>query len=193
MSDAALAVPLSRLFVRPAPPPAGPSPAERQRAAVAAAHAEGVAEAESRLLPRIAELEAELARLATDHGARLRAEAARTAALLSALEGAMAEAVTSLGLSAARTVLGREPRLDAETLGLLVVDALAGLPDGAAGLVRMHPDDLASAPALPAGWACAADPALAPGRVVAERGSALSAAGLEARLSQLAEQMEQPE
>ena len=185
MSDAVLAVPLSRLFAGPAPL-AGPSVAERLQAVAAAAHADGVAEAEARLLPRIVALESELDRLAAQHAARLEADAQRAAATLSALETALADTVTSLGLAAARTVLGREPALGAETLALLVAEALAGLPDGAAGRLRMHPDDMAEAPALPTGWTLVADPALAAGQVVAERGSALSAAGL----AQLADRLE---
>jgi flagellar biosynthesis/type III secretory pathway protein FliH len=189
MSDAMLAVPLSRLFA-PAAAPAGPSPAARQQAAVEAAFAAGQATGEARLLPRIAELEAALDALAAQQEGRAAAEAQRASAALSALEAALAEAVVSIGLAAARAVLAREPALEARTLGLLMTEALAGLPEGQAGTVRMHPDDAAAAPALPAGWRALADPALARGEMVAERGPGLSAAGIQCRLEQLVRRLE---
>jgi flagellar biosynthesis/type III secretory pathway protein FliH len=189
MSDAVLAVPFSRLFA-PAALPAGPSPAARQQAAVEAAFAAGEAAGAARLLPRIAALEAEVEALTVRHGAELAAEAERSAAALAALEAALAGAVASIGLAAARAVLAREPALGADTLGALVAEALAGLPDGQAGTLRMHPDDAVTAPALPQGWAVLADPALAPGEMVAERGPGLSAAGVQCRLEQLARRLE---
>lgn len=189
MSDAVLAVPFSRLFAGPAAP-AGPSAAERQQAAVDAAFAAGEAAAEARLAPRIGALEAELDAQAARHAAQLE-QAGRTAqAAMAALETALSEVVATLGLEVARHVLAREPGTGAETIGLLVADALAGLPEGSAGMVRMHPADAEAAPPLPTGWALVADPTLTPGELVAERGARLSAAGLALRLEQLAGRLE---
>ena len=141
-------------------------------------------------MPRILELEAELDALRDQQVGRLAAIAETHAAALRALEAAFAEAVGQLGFEIARHVLAREPALGARTVEALVADALSGLPDGGAGTLRMCPSDAADAPALPSGWVLAADPALAPGQLVAERGRSLSAAGVSQRLEQLRERLE---
>lgn len=189
MSEAVLSIPVSRLFARPAPP-AGPSAAERERAAVEAAFAAGEAAGEARAMLRIAELEAELETVRGQHVGRLAAMAETHAAALHALDAALAEAVGQLGFEIARHVLAREPALGSRTVETLVADALAGLPEGGAGTLRMNPSDATDAPALPSGWVLVADPALAPGQMVAERGRSLSAAGLSQRLEQLRERLE---
>jgi flagellar biosynthesis/type III secretory pathway protein FliH len=190
LSEAVLAVPLSRLFAAPLPP-AGPTVAERLAMVAAEARAEGWAAAEAELLPRLAALEAELAAAQAEGVAAANAKAQMAGAALAALESALAEAVAVLGVAIARRVLATEPAVDAQTLAGLVEDALAGLGSGDAGQVRMHPDDAPNAPALPAGWALAADPGLARGEVVAERGPALSGAGLALRLARLGAALEE--
>lgn len=189
MSEPVLAVPLSRLFAGPAPPP-GPSARERQQQAVDAAFEAGRAAAEAELLARIAELETRLAALEADTAQALAAEAARHAAILAALEPALAEAVVPLALAVAERVLAAEPTLRAETLAALVADALAGLPEGSGGALRMNPGDAARAPALPAGWTIVADPARAPGDMIAEQGASLAAAALSRRLAQVTDALE---
>jgi flagellar biosynthesis/type III secretory pathway protein FliH len=189
MSDTVLAVPLLRLFAAPSLP-AGPSEAERLAQAEAEARAEGRATAEAELLPKLAALEAELVAVRAEGVAAARAKAEAAGAALAALESALADAVAVLGLAIARQVLAAEPAVDAQTLAGLVADALAGLGQGDAGRVRMHPDDAAHAPRLPAGWVLAPDPELARGAVVAERGPVLSGAGLALRLAQLCTALE---
>ncbi len=183
-------MPLSRLFAAK-PPPAGPRVAERLAMAAAVARAEGRAAAEAELLPRLAALEAELAVARAEGVAAADARSAATGAALAALESALADAVAVLGVAIARQVLAAEPAVDVQTLAGLVADALAGLGRGDAGQLRMHPDDAPHAPALPAGWALVPDPGLARGEVVAERGSALSGAGLGLRLARLGAALEE--
>lgn len=183
MSEPVLAVPLSRLFAEPTPPP-GSSARERQQQAVDAAFKAGRAAAEAELLPRIAELEARLETLQAEMAQALEAEARRCDAMLAALEPALADAVVPLALAVAERVLAAEPTLRAETLAALVAEALAGLPEGSGGALRMNPGDAARALALPAGWTIVADPARAPGDMIAERGASLAAAALSRRLAQ---------
>lgn len=189
MSDAVLAVPFSRLFAQSAQP-ADPSPAERHQAALKTAFEAGHAAGEARPLARIAELEEELDSLRRDHAARLEADGRRAEAAMQALEVSLAEAVTALGLEVAGQVLAREPALGQQTIGGLVAEALSGLPEGAAGTLRMNPHDAADAPALPSGWGLLADPELERGQMIAERGPALTAAGLAQRLQQLGRRLD---
>jgi flagellar biosynthesis/type III secretory pathway protein FliH len=192
MSEAVLAVPVSRLFGQPVGV-AEPSEAVRQQEALELAFEEGRAAAVAELGGRIAELEAEGAALRETHAAAGEAAARASAAAFAALEAALADGVAALGLAVARAALGAEPKLEAVTIRQLVSDALAGLPEGAAGSLRMHPDDAAHAPDLPSGWVVVADAALGPGHVLAERGSSLSAAGLYQRLEQLRARLEDGE
>ncbi len=184
MSEAVLAVPLSRLFGQPAPP-ARPSEAELHQRAVAAAFEAGRAAGEAALRPRIAELDATVEALRARTSRELEAGARLSASVIAALDAALAEAVASLSLAVARQVLAAEPAIRQETLNVLVAEALAGLPQGASGVLRMNPEDAALAPRLPSGWALVADPDLSPGDVIAERGSSLSATGLTLRLDQV--------
>lgn len=189
MSEALLAVPVAQMFMPPAPA-AVPTDAERRMAAEAAAREAGRSDAESCLLPRIAELEQTLAAERDQHAAALATADQRFADAFAALETALVHAITDLGLAVAQAVLAAEPRLGADTVAALVADALAGLPDSAAGKLRMHPSDISAAPLLPPGWVLSPDPALPPGRVIAEAGPCLSAADLSQRLAQLGERME---
>jgi len=186
MSDAVPAVPVSRLFVRDPAPPRRPD-ADLQQAAIEAAYEAGRDAAERLLAARIAGLEADLAATREAHAAAREAQAAQAAAAFAALEAAFADAIASLGLALAEAILAAEPGPKAETIAQLVCDALAGLPEDAGGTLRANPADIPLLPALPAGWTVAADTALAPGHVVAERGPALSAAGFAQRLDQLAQ------
>ena len=189
MSEPVMAVPISRLFGE-APPPPRPSDRERQQQAVDAAFEAGRAAGEAMLRPRIAELEARLAALQAEMAQALEAEAGRSAALLAALEPALADAVVPLALAIAEQVLAAEPTIAADTLEALVAEALAGFPEGAGGALRMNPEDAARAPALPAGWTIVADPARAPGDMIAERGASLAAAALSRRLAQVMDALE---
>lgn len=189
MSEPVLAVPLSRLF-GVAPPPPGPSDRERRQQAVDAAFEAGRAAGEAVLLPRIAELEARLAALQAEMAQALEAEAGRSAAMLAALEPALADAVVPLALAIAEQVLAAEPVMRAETLSALVAEAMSGLTEGSGGVLRMNPVDAVRAPTLPAGWAVVADPARAPGDMIAEQGASLAAAALSRRLAQLRDALE---
>jgi flagellar biosynthesis/type III secretory pathway protein FliH len=190
MSEPGRGVPLSRLFGRPQAP-CGPPPAELQQQAVEAAFEAGRATGEAALLPRLAALEAELSDAHTRNAQTLATAAARADAVVAALDQALAGAVATLALAIARQVLGAEPTLGAETIHALVAEALAGLPAGAAGVLRMNPADAAHAPAVPTGWIVIADAARSPGDVLADCALGISAAGLSLRLDQVRSVLEE--
>lgn len=192
MSDAAQTIPVSWLFGRPDEVVA-PMEAERRQAAIDLAFEEGRAAAMAELGGRIGALEAELAALADAHAAATDASARASAAAFAALETALADGVAALGLAVARAVLGAEPRLAEATIRQLVCDALSGLAEGAAGTLRMHPNDAVHAPDLPPGWVVVADTMVTSGEVLAEQGKSLSAAGLLQRLEQLRARLEDGE
>lgn len=170
-------VPLARLL-RPAAP--APSPDEIRAEAEAQAHAD----ADREWSARLADAEARHAADAAQAAGALASRSALTDNLLAALEERFAESLATLAHALARQVLGADPRLRPETLRALVADALAALPEGAAGTLHLSPQDV-SALAPPPGWQLRPDPALSPGTVRAEAGPALARAGLALRLDAL--------
>ncbi|MGL6044556.1 MAG: hypothetical protein ACRC1J_11585, partial [Sandaracinobacteroides sp.] len=81
--------------------------------------------------------------------------------------------------------------LPPETLAALIREALSAANPGDIGTLTVHPAgiDLARS-LLPAGWALAADPALAVGEALAEAGPQLAIAGLSTRLAAVAVRLE---
>jgi len=191
MSDAmsrAHAVPLARLFAPPLPD--GPPPHVLRAAELEAASAGARADAQAALLPRIEQLEAELAAERAARSADAAAQAEAVGAAIAALQCSFAEAVAGLAVAIARQVLAAEPALQPETLATLVAQALEQAPEGNCGTLRLHPLHLPLAPALPAGWRLVPDADLLPGSVVAEAGAWLARASLDLRLDQVRDALE---
>ena len=178
------AIPLARLLRNiPAVPPRAQADIRAEIEAVARA------QADAEWGRHVATLEAahavEIARL----GEAATAERALAASLIDALEAQFKDALCTLALAINRQLLHAEPAIPAETLHALIADALAALPEGAAGMLHLSPTDLPHV-AAPSGWRLHADPALAPGSLRAESGPALSRASLQLRFDRLAASME---
>ncbi|TPE60147.1 hypothetical protein FJQ54_12110 [Sandaracinobacter neustonicus] len=180
-------IPLARLF-RTAPlPPAPPSEAEVRASAEAHARAEADAEWGAHVAALEAAHAAELARV----GSASAQQQVLSAELVAALEGRFAQALASLAFDIARQLMAAEPSLPSETLHMLIAEALAALPEGAAGVLHLAPDSLPHV-TPPPGWRLHADPSLQQGSIRAEAGPALARASLPLRLEALAARIQTP-
>lgn len=170
-------------------PPASVLAAERQ-AANRQLIDRGREEAEATLLPHIAALEERLADEQRRHAEELAARETAFTATLSALQHSHAASLASHGHSIAGAILAAQPSLAEATIVSLVGQALQGAAPGDAGTLRLHPDMVALAPPLPAGWVAIADATLQPGTAIAESGPAAALASLADRLEQARDALE---
>ena len=116
--------------------------------------------------------------------------AAALASALAGLKAARDQARAEAGEVALQLVRRLVPRLAGDALvPEMIRAALAELEGETVGRVRVAPDDLAQAQVVleDTGLRIEADEARAPGEVVIETGSGMAEAGLDARLSTLAE------
>ena len=178
------AIPLARLLRSI---PAIPTPAEADIRAEAESSAR--AQADSEWGSHVAALEAAHAAEIERLGEAATAQRALTASLIDALEAQFADALCTLALAINQQLLAATPAIPPETLHALIADALATLPEGAAGTLHLSPEDLPHVSA-PSGWQLHADPALAAGTLRAESGAALARAGIRLRFERIAASME---
>lgn len=147
---------------------------------------EGFAAAEAMGAIRLAELQAQIERSESEWNERLEAEMEGSRFAIQAMEQAFAAAVTQTAIGVAKAVLGAEPELPEHTLRSLIDDALAAIPEGQMGTLRMNAETLERARRwLPAGWHAVADPALSAGEVLAEAGAAMALSGIDRRLAEV--------
>jgi flagellar biosynthesis/type III secretory pathway protein FliH len=186
MSEAApVATPvrLTALFAKPRAAPRRPTADELQKQGFAA----GRAAADAEWQPRFEALEATFYAARDDATARAAQQEAQARAAADALHALFATELARLAHAIAAQVLAAQPAIAPETLAALIHQALAAAAPGDTGTLHVAPALLEHTRALlPAGWALAADPALAPGELLAETGPLIAIATLADRLADVA-------
>ncbi len=160
-----------------------------RQAETAALQAQGRADAEAELLPRIAALEERLASEQRGHQAQLADIRMAQETALQALQSAYAESIATLALEVTAAILATEPALAPDTVASLIAEALSTARPGDVGTLRLHPALAACAPELPAGWTLVTDPDIDPTTAIAEAGPSIALASLAHRLEQARTQL----
>jgi len=181
-------VPFTDLFRIGAPAAASAQTNDALNAAAA-----GKAFAEGETAARSAAAEARAAQAAghdrtikaieTRHAAAMAALQSANDQSLQAIETAWAESLVAIAIAIARSITEVEPAIAGETVQSLLREALAALPEGAAGTLFLPPG--APRPTPPAGWHIAEDPTLPAGTLRARADASVITASLDRRFAQL--------